>query len=109
MPLPIMRPPRRAAKGFVRGSCNDVETVVKWVLGLARHDKPGYMRHICHEQTVRANFFGDGGKLGIVEFARVRAEASENDLGFVLESKLTQLVVVYFASGNIFDLGATKL
>ena len=54
------------SKFFVWFIGKNVQAVEKGVMGLARHDKPGYMRHIGHKQAVRADFFGDGGKLGIV-------------------------------------------
>ncbi len=46
--------------------------------GCARHDQPGDVGHVCHQQ--RRHFVGDLPELGEVDLARVRAIAAQDHL-----------------------------
>ncbi|MNI81170.1 hypothetical protein D3C73_1377610 [compost metagenome] len=63
-------------------SRNDMETEIKRILCHTASDQASDMSHVSHKK--RANFITNSSKLFIVEFARIRAEASKNNLRLML-------------------------
>ncbi len=87
----------------MRGGGNNVEAVIKGVLGHASHDQTGNVGHVGHQQAA-FDLQADLGKLGIVQFTGVGAEAGQDDLRLMLLGQGAQLVVINLARRHIFHL-----